>query len=147
MDFSNQRFSSPLRFECFAKHHLQERSNSAVLWFFFSFPPASLTPSPPSSLRLCAVACSLLWHPMHLSALVCSRSPVPGNVEVFILRRSCQGSSLIANGLESASSFPSDHILLFPNTEQMYLVSTSLFLPHFDIFFSISVKKKGLYYC
>lgn len=47
----------------------------------------------PSSFRLCAVACSPLRHPVHPSTLVCSKSSVPGNVEVFILRRSCQGSS------------------------------------------------------
>lgn len=80
--------------------------------------------------------------------LCCSSSPVPGNVEVFILRGSCQGSSLIANGLESASSFPSDHILLFLNAEQTYLVSIYIFFPLiFFFFFPISAKKKGLYYC
>lgn len=51
---------------------------------------------------------------------------------------------LIANYLESASSFPSDHILHFPYTEQTYLVSTSLFfLPCFDFFPPISASKKN----
>lgn len=36
---------------------------------------------------------------------------------------------MIANGLESASSFPCDYTLLFPNTEQTQLMSTSFFPP------------------
>lgn len=41
---------------------------------------------------------------------------------------------LIAHCLENASSFPSEHILHFPYTEQTCLVSTSLFSPCFDYF-------------
>lgn len=74
--------------------------------------------------------------------LCCSRSSVPGNVEVFILRGYCQRSSLIANGLESASSFPSDHILLFINAEQTYLVSIYIFPPHFHFFFQFQPRRK-----
>lgn len=119
-----------------------QRQRWAFSFFFFLQHHLLRLPKQPQALCGGLFTATAPRVPLHILVLN-SRSSVPGNVEVCILRRSCQGSSLIANGLESASSFASDHILLFPNTEQTYLVSTSLFLPHLNFFFSpVSAKKK-----
>lgn len=143
MDFSSFFITTEVRVFCKTPFAGTQRQRWA--FSFFSLLQHHLLHLPKQPQALCSGLFTAMAPraPLHIRVLN-SRSSVPGNVEVCILRRSCQGSSLIANGLESASSFASDHILLFPNTEQTYLVSTSLFLPHFNYFFfsPVSAKKK-----
>lgn len=90
--------------------------------------------SSPGSLRPCVRACSSLQHPRHPTVtvlqVICAWNCSSAQLEIM------SRILLIANCLESASSFPSEHILHFPYTEQTYLVSASFFFffPCFDYF-------------
>lgn len=122
-DFSSQCFSLSVE----VTPNTVCRKAATVLCFTFS----TAHSNSPGSLRLCVGACSSLQHPMHPT-----HSCAPGaawnynSAQLEILSRIL----LIANCLENASSFPSDHTLHFPHIEQTCLVSTSLFLPCFYYF-------------
>lgn len=119
MVFSSQRF-----FLCggsCASQNTVCRNAAIVPCFSFSIAHSNS----PGSLRLCVGACSSLQPSMHSTH--------------YVLQVICAWNCNSAQDppyccLESASSFPSDHILNFPYTEQTYLVSTSLFWPCFDYF-------------
>lgn len=100
-------FFSVWRLPCFAKHGLQECSNSAVLFFQHCSLQLPRQPQP-----LCGgLFIPTAPHAPHVLQVICAWNCNSAQLEIL------SRILLIANCLESASSFPSDHILHFPYTE------------------------------